>query len=174
MKTMETSTPLQDWAEAHKPSETMFYKAGYWDQIDFVRDDVPNALARSFEEYRAIKSGTVVIGEHTSKSVRLPVFRVTLADGTAFTMRCNFHDWKVSVESPRDVNADFMGLFDPNLRISDVYCEGFPEELVYGPYAESKRRFTVELSGRNYSVFTLLWIFAHQVLGKRRDSGHGA
>lgn len=173
MKTMGTITPLQDWAEAHKPSETMFYKDGYWDQIIFVRDDVPNALARSFEEYRALKSSVVVIGEHTSKSVRLPVFRVMLADGTAFTMRCNFHDWKISVESSRDVDANFMGIFDPNLRISDVYCEGFPEELVYGPYAENKRRFTAELSRCNHSVFTFLWIFAHQVLGKKKG-GHGA
>ena len=164
---------LQEWAITHQPSDTLIYKDGYWDQIDFVRDMITDLLAKTHEEYRAIQAKMKAVSAHTSKSVCLPVFGVELADGTMFTMRYNFHDWKVSVSSPRDVKADFMGLFDPKERINAVYCEGFPTELVYGPYAENKREFTVELPPGNHHLFTFFWIFAHQVLGNQNKNGRG-
>ncbi|OHB02238.1 MAG: hypothetical protein A3A96_02150 [Candidatus Zambryskibacteria bacterium RIFCSPLOWO2_01_FULL_39_39] len=172
--TQETGMRLQEWAETHQPAETLIYKNGYWDQIIFVRDAITPLLAKTDEEYKEIQAGMKAISEHTSKSVRLPVFRVELADGTAFTMRYNFYDWKVSVSSPRDVEADFMGLFNPNEHVHEVYCEGFPKGLVYGPYAENKRQFTIELPSGNYHLFTFFWIFAHQVLGIQNKDGRGA
>ncbi len=164
---------LQEWAMAHEPMEDLIYKRGYWDQIMFVRDDITGVLAKTFEEYQVIESAMQAISAHTSKSVRLPVFKVELPDGTNFVMRYNFHDWKVSVNSPRDVEADFMGLFDSNERTSEVYCEGFPKECVYGPYSENKRQFTIELPPGYNHLFTFFWIFAHQVLGNRNKGGHG-
>lgn len=169
----EMSVGLQEWANAHQPAEDLIYKSGYWEQIIFVRDTVAGLLAKTYEEYEAIQAGMKVISNHTSNSVLLPVFRVELADGTAFTMRYNFHDWKVSVESPRDVAVDFMGLFDPKERIDEVYCEGFPTSVVYGPYAKNRRKFTIELPPGNYHIFTFFWIFAHQVLGNRNKGGRG-
>jgi hypothetical protein len=169
-----TSTKLQEWANDNQPAEDLIYKDGYWDQIIFVRDKLAGLLATSYEEFQAIQAGMKVVSMHTSKSVRLPVFSVELEDGTTFTMRYNFHDWKVSVSSPSDVEADFMGLFNPDSRISSVYCEGFPEELVYGSYAENKRQFTIELSAGNYHLFTFFWIFAHRVLGNQIKEGCAA
>ncbi len=167
MATQEKFTLLSDWVDKHRPPETLFYASGYRDQILFVARAIPAILAKTDEEFEIINANIKVISEHTSKSVLLPVFRVELADGTAFTMRCNFYDWKVSVESPRDVEADFMGLFRSNERISEAYCEGFPENLVYGSYAENNRQFTIELPSSNNFLFTFFWIFAHKVLGKR-------
>lgn len=161
----KADTQLQEWANAHQPAETLIYKDGYWDQIVFVRDTIAGLLAKTYEEYQVIQASMKVISEHASKSVRLPVFRVELADGTAFTMRYNFHDWKVSVNSSHDVETDFMGLFKPDERVHEVYCEGFPKGLVYGPYTENKRQFTIELPPGNYHLFTFFWIFAHKVLG---------
>jgi len=161
-----TGMQLQKWADAHEPAKDLIYASGYWNQIVFVRDTIAGLLAKTPEEYRTIVANMTVISEHTSKSVRLPVFSVKLADGTAFTMRYNFHNWKVSVNSPRDVEVDFMGLFDPNERIHEVYCEGFPRGLVYGPHAENKRQFTIELAPGNYHLFTFFWIFSRQALGR--------
>jgi len=167
------STQLQEWAKTNEPAGTLIYREGYWDQIMFVRDKMAGVLAPKFEDYQNIQTGMRVISTHTSKSVRLPVFKVELADGTVFVMRYNFHDWKVLVDSPRDVDADFMGLFNPSQRISSVYCEGFPKEYVYGPYAESKRQFTIELPAGHYYLFTFFWIFARVVLGNRNGGGSG-
>ena len=157
----EVGTPLQVWANAHKPADNLFWKEGYWDQIMFVRDRIANIFAKSYEEYMTIQASIVVISTHYSKSVCLPVFQLQLADGIVFTMRCNFSNWKVSVSSPRDVKANFMNLFDPNEQIHEVYCEGFPSGLDYGPYAKNKRQFTINLPSGNYHLFTFFWIFAH-------------
>ena len=157
---------LQDWANAYEPAESLIFKKGYWDQIVFVRDRISGALARGYREFERISESSIgVISTHTSKSVRLPVFRIRLADGTEFTLRYNFHDWKVSVNSPCDVEADFMGLFDENERIPEYNCEGFPNESVYGPYGKNKRQFTIEL-GDEHDLYMFFRIFAYQVLGK--------
>lgn len=164
--TQTTGTALQEWANDNQPAENLIYKDGYWNQIIFVRDAITGVLAKSYTEYQEIQSKLQVISEHTSKSVRLPVFRIELPDGTAFIMRYNFHNWKVSVNSPKDVEADFMDLFDPEARIHDVYCEGFPKNMVYGPYSKNKRQFTLELAPGEHRVFTFFWILAHRALNK--------
>jgi hypothetical protein len=157
---------LQDWAIAHQPDEKMFFKDGYWHQIIFVRDIVPCIFAKTHRGQETVQYGTKVISTHTSKSIRLPVYQVELEDRTTFTMRDNFNDWKVSVSSPREVKADFLDLFDPNMSIDSCYCEGFPENLVYGPYAKNKREFTIALSS-NYQLYTFFWIFTNKVLNKQ-------
>lgn len=154
MKREEKEVPLQDWAIAHKPADTLIYKDGYWYQIAFVRD----TLVRVFSEQEA--ASVTVVSNHRSKSVCLPVFRIKLTDGTVFTMRNNFYDWKVSVSSPRDIEGNFADLFDPNKEIAGVYCEGFPSDSIYGSYAKDKRRFTIELHSDNYHIFTFFWLIA--------------
>lgn len=153
---------LQEWSLNNQPAEDLIYKTGYWEQIYFVRDTIAGMLAETLEEYKTIVK---VISSHRSKSVRLPVYRIELKDGTAFTMRDNFYDWKVSVESyldsnglPHDIDVDFTGLFDYKATIHSCYCEGFPEELVYGSYADNKSKFTIELPD-NYRLFTFFWLF---------------
>lgn len=160
--TRETGVKLLRWAGANQPEANWLSKVECWTQILFVRDTVATLLARTSKELTDIQTNMVAIAEHTSMSVRLPVFQVKLADGTMFTMRYNFHDWKVSVNSPRDVEADFMGLFKTTESIRKV--EGFPQRLVYGPYSKNRRRFTFKLPD-SYHLFTFFWIFARKVLG---------
>jgi hypothetical protein len=167
MTTLVPAVPqkLQEWAQIHEP---VFTPAAvpYGRQISFVRDIIPEILSSSPAEYERLWEGTMVISEHMSTSLRLPVFQIELVDGTQFTMRYNFHDWKVSVSSLHPVEADFMGLFDPSKEIHPVYCEGFPEELVFDSYTKNKCQFTFELRSGFHHLFTFFWIFAHQVLGK--------
>ncbi len=168
-ETQESGMQLQKWAVSHQPK---FYEREYWSQVLFVRDRVAGILAPTYEEYREIQDSRMkVVSEHAVKGVALPVFQVKLADNTVFTMRCNFRDWIVSVNSLHDIEADFMGLFNPNNRICELYYD-FPEGLIYGPYAENKKQFTIELPSENY-LFAFFWIFAHQVVGNRNKDGRG-
>jgi len=146
---------LQEWANENKPSDDLIYKDGYWEQIIFVRDTLPQLLFASYKE--AQKHEPVVISTHTSKSVKLPVFQFELPSGIIITMRYNFHDWKVSVNSPTEVEADFMGLFNASEAYSSVYFEGFPSDLVYGSFDENKAQFSIELYD-NHRLFTFFWI----------------
>jgi hypothetical protein len=105
-----------------------------------------------------------VIGTHTSTRVKLPVYQIILPNGTKFTLRCNFYDWKVSVQSPVAVEADFMNLFDPTERILSVHCEGFPKDLVFGPLAQNQYEFTLAVNN-DYDLYTFFWIYSRKVLG---------
>jgi len=151
---------LQEWANENKPSETLNYKNGYWTQIMFVRDALPPLLFKSYEEGK--NHLPVVISTHTSKSVKLPVFQIQLPNGLTITMRYNFHDWKLSIKSPTEVDADFMELFNPTEAHSSCYFEGFPSELVYGAYAENKAQFSISLWD-DYQVFTFFWILSNKM-----------
>jgi len=158
---------LQEWAKANEPSKEMVYESGYWNQIILVRDMIARLLVPSFEEYEKLEVS--VISTHTSKSILLPVYYIHLDNGIAITMRYNFHNWKVSINSPKKVYIDFMKLFDPEEErdISGVYCEGFPAENVFGCYAKNKSQFTVELQS-SYILYTFFWIFGHS-LGLRKQ-----
>lgn len=161
-----TKMPLQEWANNHEPSENLIFKDGYWEQIRFVRDTIPYVLTKTYKKGRIIQENIRVISSHVSKSVELPVYQIRLNDGTSFTLRYNFHDWKVSVDSPTPVETDFMGLFNPDEQIGDVYCEGFPVETVFSSYNRNKNRFTVEIPDE-YHLFTFFWIYADKILGNQ-------
>ena len=61
------------------------------------------------------------------------------------TIRDNFYNFKVSVESPKDLNIESIGIFDPDKEIHSVYCEGFSKNWVFGSYNKNRSRFTVEI-----------------------------
>lgn len=131
---------FMDWLDA--TPDSLYFKKAAEGQIMFIRDTLGRAMVGARKEWEAAVS---VIGEHHSKSVRLPVYKVTLP-GLDLVLRNNFYDWKVSVVSEDLIhNVEGWGLFDETQAISACYCEGFPREWVFGPYAESKRRFTVEI-----------------------------
>jgi hypothetical protein len=142
---------LQEWALSNIPADNLIYKKGYWEQIMFVRDRISYLLPKSTIE---------VISTHTSKSVLLPVYKI-LWNGFTFIMRDNFHDWKISIESPYSLKGkiDFLNLFDKNKDINAVYCEGFPRELVFPPFSKNDENFTIELYD-DYGVYTLFWIIS--------------
>jgi len=167
---MASPMPLQEWANANKPAEGLIYRKGYWSQITFIRDDVPEIFARSDEEYKKLQEGIQVISWHTSKSVRLPVFRIELPDGTVLVMRYNFHNWIVSASSPRDIDDMLMGFLSPeDEAIHRVYCEGFPQDLVYESYGQNKRQFTIELDSGYYCLYTFLFLFDQLIVHKDKS-----
>ena len=147
---------LQEWANENIPDEDLIYKDGYWNQIKFVRDEVPRTLAIDYEDLKKIEIN--VISTHTSKSVKLPVYEI-LWRGCRFTLRYNFYDWKISVESPVELfPINFFGLFAIGKNIHSVYCEGFPKERVFGSFLENRKKFTIAIDGRYYYIFSFFWI----------------
>lgn len=128
---------LHAWALNNEPSDAMLNKAGYWRQIVFVRDDLSGMFHKKLKEIS-------VISTHRSKSITLPVFMISLNDGTVMIMRCNFHNWMVTVISDRPVFLN-TACFKSDEKIDPIYCEGFDPSWVLGPYADSKRRFTFKV-----------------------------
>lgn len=148
---------LQEWANANKPEEDLIWGKRYWDQIMFVRDELTEIFPKSYEEYQSIRSDLQVISTHKSKSVLLPVFKMT-TDNFTFIMRYNFYDWKISVEAKEPISLDFGRLVsDTSQQIYSCYLEGFKDEWAYECYDKNKSKFTIEVRD-NYKLFTLLWM----------------
>jgi hypothetical protein len=149
--------PLKDWIKANRCEEGMYAYNSYWMQINFFNSVIPQLFTKTYEAGEQFLASAKVIGEHTSKSVKLPVVLFKLEPTTVMIVRNNFMNWKVSIFSDEDIDCDFMGLFDPNEQEKAVYCEGFSRRDVYGPYAISKKEFTLNLDS-TYDFYTFLYI----------------
>ena len=138
---------LQEWFMDNIPEDKMLWKNAMADQVIFIRDKIYRAFPiKTKEDYSKFKEALSVISTHTSKSVVLPVYNIYWG-GITFILRENFYDWKVSVISSKPIDIDFkpFRLFDPEKQISPVYCEGFMDEWVFGPYTNNNKKFTIEI-----------------------------
>ncbi len=149
---MTRESALMDFWQANQPPDNMKFKDGAWHQRDY------------FEKlgYMASKmaGGPVkadVISAHTSKSVRLPVVEYQFPNGAGIVVRDNFHNFAVSVRSPAPVPDDLIDEIADVEKTSHWYCEGFPEEKIYGSYADDPRRFTTHIWDKD--------LFTHFMLG---------
>lgn len=160
-------------------------------QVHFVRDslarmvwsDVPYDDRPKAPPRDDCRESAYVIGEHRSKSVRLPVYSLERPDlGLQIVLRDNYHDWNVSVLSETPITTDLRGFGLDYRRETDRarfpdgyipgnswgYCffQGFPEEVQFGPFSENPRRFSLCISS-NYAVFTFVWLIMRDL----RESG---
>ena len=144
------------WIRVNEPDENLIYKDGLGKQLCFVRDTLCQIFFPDYKERD--KNLPMVISTHRSKSVLLPVYQIKLKKyGIEIILRYNFYDWKVSIASKTPIECDFMGLFDEGQKIPSIYCEGFPENKVYGSYSENKSRFTVEIRN-DYKLYTFMFL----------------
>lgn len=146
---------LTAWVRVNQPSDTLIYAEGFRPQVCFVRD----TLYSIFYSYEEEKNNPVtVISTHTSKSVKLPVYRIYLKEhNIEIILRYNFYNWIISIDSERPLDFDHMGLFNQTKVITHQYCEGFPKDKVYGCYQDSHSKFTIDISS-NYDVYTWFYI----------------
>ncbi len=144
------------WIRVNEPDTNLIYSKFIGDQVCFVRDTIGTLLMPSYKEWH--NNLPMVISTHRSKSVKLPVFQIYLKKfNTEFILRCNFYDWKISVNSDVPLDIDFMDLFDTTQEILPIYCEGFPKENVYGCYKENHSKFTIEISSL-YDLYTFFFL----------------
>lgn len=164
--TTVTSQAIQLWANENEPSKEMSYFDGYWDQIMFVRDQIRFLLG--VDGHGQTDDKVRVVGTHVSKSIKLPVFELDLQEkyGLKIFMRDNFHDWKVSIKSDRDIDCDFMNLFEEIEAISYLYCEGMTKDQIFGMHKENKKEFTIEIYN-NYQLYTFMWILKNYLSVKQ-------
>lgn len=144
--------PIQRWMQEHAIGIDMLWKGAAGAQLEFVRDTLSRRLMGgdvSLGDYEKMNVCTV-ISEHTSKSIKLPVYSVNRPDwGLRLILRDNFYNWKLSVISENPILAVFDDLFctqpprEPEYTgdsLRSVYFEGFPEELVFGYYGPSDKK----------------------------------
>ena len=102
-------------------------------------------------------------------NVKLPVFQINLEEyGIEIVLRYNFYDWKISVKSDTPLDFDYMGLFNANQQFSDIYCQGFPKDKIYGSYDQNHSQFTIEISS-TYNLYTFIFLLKNYLGIKKED-----
>lgn len=150
---------LLTWCRVNNPGDEMIYKEVFWKQILFVRDTIPNLIYNSYEEYQ--NNPVLVVNTHRSKSICLPVCQINL-EHIKIIVRNNFYDWKISVDSNKDIKTDFLGLFDYKEKVNSIYCEGFKEEQVFDCYENNKKQFTLQLNN-SHEVYMFMYILKNHL-----------
>lgn len=141
---------LLQWQRNWEIDDKMLWKKSAEKQTCFVRDNLCRGL---------LHTPVFVVSTHTSKSIRLPVYRFRMHNGILVTARENFYGWVVSIKSPFPVNLpDDLVHGDGannNEDISSCYCEGFKEDWVYPYGIENVRLSTFRVEG-DYRLYALM------------------
>lgn len=167
---------LHNWSLDNDP-EVKFVKSGehnegsrpwyFWEGsgIIFIRDEIVRFLLGTVENEPKI----MVISTHYSKGITLPVMQFTWR-GIEFTLRFNYHDWKISVRSPEPLEIDWKGLLpESDYLMQDVYFEGFPQDRVFPIYYANDYLLTSQFSTmlvKQFEVWTFFWLIKNYVEGR--------
>jgi len=139
---------ITQWIRQNDWLEELSFKKLAGTQFCFVRDQLGQSLGFETAD---------VVATHMSKSCLLPVYFLSYK-GLQLIIRDNFYNWKLSVNSPIDLDLDTDLFIKESEDISTLYCEGFKDEWVFGTYAKDHSKFTIELHNK-YHVFALV----HQI-----------
>ncbi|MCB9991303.1 MAG: hypothetical protein H6867_07965 [Rhodospirillales bacterium] len=126
----------EDYKDNHYVSEGMLWKDSTLHQMQMF--DMIGKLNSKIK--------TRVVGEHRSKSISLPVVQFELPwNRTKVTVRDNFYDLAVSVDSkfPVKNTRNFGTLFKTGK--VDGFFEGFPDDLVHKSYHDNRQQFSLHV-----------------------------
>lgn len=130
--------PWRQYCESYQVDDEMLWRDGAQHQLEML--GMISKLSHGIQMH--------VVGEHTSKSIRLPVVQVELPrNATRVTIRDNFHDVCISVDSqfPIQDTLSFSSIF--NTKNKGGFFEGFPKGLVHGSYEENSQKFSLAVDG---------------------------
>ena len=142
-------TELKYWKRKWELDDDLIYKKAGINQAAFVSNKICGNL---------LKTHGFVVSTHYSKSCELPVYFMKIRNGIKLIMRCNFYDWKLSVEIPEEYNdlpANYLPedclshsmVENKGEKIAPCYCEGFKKEWCYDAYIPERpsKKFTIEI-----------------------------
>lgn len=133
-------------------------------QVGFVGDNLPIACSIDRDEYTMIRERVRIVGQHTSKSVSLPVFGIEIPHlGLSAVLSNNFCDWTVSVAIPRGVDITSMRYFVFMDALDSTLCPGFEDGWVRGAYSPTATEWTVQTINTEAAVFALFHTICTQL-----------
>jgi hypothetical protein len=141
---------LREWIDANAPSRELLWRDSFFQQTNFVGGILAWCLTPEWlrDKFDRLADRVEVVSHHTSKSVRLPVYKIVTDNGHGghlFTLvfRNNFYNWNVSVEASAPL-TEALGFHDLGVISDDqtyCFCEGM-HQWGYGPRSADPARFT--------------------------------
>lgn len=183
-KDITVREPLQIWFDkwtAEYANSLAYFRDRASEQIMFVRNEiaalvwtgVPYRESEGASQGQSCKVSAYVIGEHRSKSVRLPIYLFERTDlGLQLVMRGNGRDWRLSVASEQPIESDlFPCLFfttpppEPEYtgdELAECYFDGFPPDRIFGYHSENSRRWSACLLSQQ-ALWTVIFLCMRSV-----------
>ena len=126
-------------------------------QMYYIEDNLSNSL---------LGVEAFVVSTHRSKSCNIPVYAMMLENGIKIIMRNNFHDWVLTIMSPKEISIpnDLVYGLHVDGNLTPNYCEGFKEEWVFDYKTENFKNTTVYVSD-DLRLFTLLYLLNKEDIG---------
>jgi hypothetical protein len=110
--------------------------------------------------YQEMGAAVVVIGHHTSKSVKCPVYLIN-APWATVVMRDNFHNWNVSVKSKvGKIEIEAPELITEH-NANYLFFEGMDKDWQFKPYAEDKSKFSLT-AWDDYKLYTIMYLMKRE------------
>lgn len=158
---------LDKWRKKNLVRETLLWRGAAETQTLWALDTLPRAVMPvGWCQEDDAPSPVLVVSDHMSKSVVLPVYGVALPElGLFAVLRDNFYNWMLSLAVATPVNLDLFHGKISSKRIAPCYCEGFRPDWVFGTYTDNTTRFTTEL-GDNFDAYALLFYVAQTLRQK--------
>lgn len=154
---------LTAWSLENPIPDEMYWKGAAQHQLKGFKDLL--AIAFRFDKNSILS----VVCHHTSKSIKLPVVRLTLPSiGLNIWIRDNFHNFAVTVEAQREIaNLDVSTMNMDSLH--SCYFEGFERSNapVYGSYAPDNSRFSFHYRGEDFNPIFERLVNAAVISGQR-------
>jgi hypothetical protein len=147
---------LTEFIKTINYNDSLIFKKYAYEQIKDINDVFVLSM---------LKVPVFVISTHTSKSCKLPVYAMMLKNGIKIIMRCNFHDWVISIMSPIEISINDNLVFGHHQTydIPPQYCEGFKNEWVFKYNTKNFKNTTVYVND-NFKLYTLLYLLNEQVI----------
>lgn len=158
------------WAQENKPSDNRIYKEGFWSWIRFISYSFFDMFFKDYTKdiydwdkiEEVVNKHHEVISSHISKSILLPVLKMTYKDAV-FVFRYNFYNTEVVVFSDKDIEIESYSDIFESKKDTCFYLEGIPKEYgVCGSYIESHKNFMFRVSTL-YDFYAIMLIIKHEV-----------
>ena len=147
---------LYQWVNDNNPDESLSYRKGWWDYIEFIY-----RIMQKFKTDDAEVVGTFEMRTPPPReTLTMPVVKIVIGNLTA-VVRLDFSKvsdvWIVSISRSSEYAESNINFLQDDIDNLDVPVPGFPDEYLFGSFNNNKRKFTC-LPKDEYDVVTLLTV----------------
>jgi len=145
---------LSDWVKENYPGKNFYWYDAAIDQFTFVDTTLRYIMTENKEQ------GIEVVGHHTSKSIKLPVYHFKNSKFELW-FRNNFHDWSITAHCQHPVDYEFCGILlkeDPGRGCCFEGMDNFREKWYYPSFQMTKFSTVVH---DNYEMYLFIRTLRH-------------
>jgi hypothetical protein len=140
--------PVRKFFVDHSVKSEMIYNDAALRQ-QTIFEELAWILGSSPTSHDNVSAEMEIVGSHRSKSISLPVVKISLPNNSFMIIRGSFHNFAVSIVDSQPLNeAVLRALAAETDKCSSAYCEGFPPDMVFGPYTNNTNTFTAHIDYR--------------------------